>query len=127
MVGSHLFGFGRNLRDCCYCSLPGYIRHGPLCVDSGNNLTTARGDLAYTTIRAAKALGDGKLGAVVLHRALGVADSTLGRHLGDGLAGRAAWPEERLVGVGRRHLGREVAGSKGHRSLAGVAACDGRG
>ena len=64
---------------------------------------------------------------MVLHRALGVADSTLGRHLGDGLAGRAAWSGERLVGVGRRHRGREVAGSKEHRSLARVAACDGRG
>ena len=72
-------------------------------------------------------MGVGKLGVVALHMALGVVDSTLGRHLGGELAGRAAWPEEHLVGVGRRHLGREVAGSKGHRSLAGAAACDGRG
>jgi hypothetical protein len=92
MVDSHLFGFSRNLRDCCYCSLHGYIRHGPLCDAGYCNPIVARADFACTTtiIMAAKVMPVGKLGAVALHRALVAEGSTLGRHLGGGLAGRAA-------------------------------------
>ena len=39
---------------------------------------------------AAKVMPVGKLGAVALHRALVAECSTLGRHLGGGLAGMAA-------------------------------------
>lgn len=93
MVDSHLFGFSRNLRDCCYCTLHGCTRHGPLCDAGCCNPIVARVDFTCTTtitIVAAKVMAVGKLGAVALHRALVAEGSTLGRHQGGGLAGRAA-------------------------------------
>jgi hypothetical protein len=93
MVYSHLFGFSRNLRDCCYCSLHGCTLHGPLCDAGCCSPTAARADFTCTTTTttmAAKVMAVGKLGAVALHRALVAEGSTRGRHLGGGLAGRAA-------------------------------------
>jgi hypothetical protein len=92
MVDTHPFGSSRNLRDCCYCSLHGCIRHGPLCDAGCCNPAAARADFTCTTttIMAAMVMAVGKLGAVALHRALVAEGSTLGRHLGGGLAGRVA-------------------------------------
>ncbi len=131
MVDSHLFGSSRSHlhRDCCYCSLHGCIRHGPLSAAVAGCYNLARADFTcINTIKAAKVMAAGKPGVVALHRALVVAEgSTLGRHQGGGLADRAAWLEGRRGVLGRRCLGREVAGSRGHRSLEVAAAYDGRG
>ena len=91
VVYSHLFEQSKNLRDCCYCSLHGCSLHGPLLCDADCCNPTARADFTRTTaIIAARVMAVGNLGAVALHRALEAGGSTLGRHLGGGLADRVA-------------------------------------